>query len=59
MIDSEFEGWMWCSVGYSPEDAAKGICPDFWKFPFGCQDCKKWKLMTEEEILKNGGTKVA
>lgn len=51
----EFEGWMWCSVGYTPEDAAKGICPDFWELPFGCHSCKKWKLTNEKDILKNGG----
>ena len=49
---SEVKAWMWCSVGYTPKDAANGVCPDFWKLPYGCHSCKKWKLTPEEDILK-------
>lgn len=51
----EIKAWMWCSAGYTPEDAAKGVCPDFWKLPYGCHSCKKWKLTDEKDILKDGG----
>jgi len=40
----------WCSVGYQPEDVAKGKCEKYDKYNVGCHECPEWKLMTIEEI---------
>jgi len=50
-VAEEFTHFMWCSIGFIPEDAANGVCKKFWCYPFGCCNCPDWKLLPVEEII--------
>jgi len=56
-VVEEFTHFMWCSVGFSPEDAVNGICKKFWCYQFGCQNCPDWELLPTEEIMSLRETK--